>query len=278
MGLFGRLRALFGGSAPVPDLGMPPPADPLEVTGVVAETGAMAFQRDGKRYDFSVLLVAWRQDRGPAQSRLLRIERTIKGRDEAERWKAMFPARGTVRMRIEAPPRDRAGILVADLAEWLSGSHDSELERLAHASLNPEPYEHPVLGTIKPDPDFSSVFTCLGDWLGAEVEFVFNVRRGERPDALVPVLDLVLADPAGWQARARQKIAEDLFATWQADWNKTGEVLDVTAWLDRMKLLSISVSDDEGIEFDFDDNGLFGDQGVFVSGTREGFDLAELVA
>jgi|JI10StandDraft_1071094.scaffolds.fasta_scaffold246397_2 hypothetical protein len=267
--LFGRR------SAAVPDPQASEDSLPAIVTGIAGVGEKFGFRfdlgDDQCGWSFGVHLCVWRIEGGPLVATLLRLEHSLPSETALNRWIEAVPTDRPIRFRLTAPPELSGERYSARIAEYLGEIADSELAQLAEPILRPPPFVHPQLGQFKPAPSLPSFFEGSAMWRGQEVGLTLILDGAGRLDDRA--LDFLnLCDHADrWQAMVEDAIYEHLFELWDDNWRDEAEPsLSRAQWLGRMRLVDISVSENEQVSFEYDDGNLFWGHRVSVSGSLEG--------
>lgn len=263
---------LLGGSA-VAQQADGPADDPLVVTGVTSALGGGGFKIDDRdnpdAWTYSVHLIVWRQGKGSPQRILLRLEKALPSQAALSRWMEKVPSGKTVSVRLAAPPKRDGSRYLAQIADYLGQTGDAELAAIAEPMLRPAPFVHPRLGRFTPWERIPTIFEGKSSWRGQPVKLILESEgEGTLDDRAANMLTL-LAESERWHAAVEARIIAELYDTWVENWRKEGEpLLSRPEWLSRMRLESITLSEQGGITFDFDDGDLFWGHTIQASGSQ----------
>lgn len=151
--------------------------EPITITGIVRDHGSVAFPYGDRDYHSqAVRLAAWREGDGPVQTLQLWVTFRAATYEELQAIEKQFAAGQEVRFETSGAVnfRNRNGAPVSADVNWarmLEPVADSEVLAAADATLNPEPFEDPELGTFLPHSSIPEYFGQMREWLGQETTF-----------------------------------------------------------------------------------------------------------
>ncbi|WP_374529895.1 DUF2262 domain-containing protein [Novosphingobium sp.] len=250
-------------------------AQPLIVTGIAGPSGKFGFQSslegDSSDWKFGVTLAVWRMQGGAPVATELRLERSLPSQAALTRWMDTVPTGCPIRFRLAAPPEPSGTRLCAVIADYLGRNSDDELVELAAPILHPQPFVHPQLGQFNALPALPSFFEGFAEWRGKKVRLTLDADGNGTLDDRAAAF-LTLCDHADrWQAMVEDAAYEHLFEVWDDNWRDEAEPsLPRAAWLARLHLRDITVSEDDHVSFEYDDGDLFWGHRISVFGTLEG--------
>lgn len=250
-------------------------AQPLIVTGIAGPGGKFGFQSslgdEPSGWKFGVILAVWRMEGGVPQGAELHLERTLPSQAALTRWIDTIPTGCPIRFKLSAPPEPSARGYRAILTDYLGQSSDDELAALAEPILRPPPFVHPQLGQFKSMPELPSIFEGFAQWRGQKVQLALDADGGGTLDDRATTF-LTLCDHADrWQAMVEDAIYEHLFEVWDDNWRDEAEPsLPRAAWLAKMRLVDVTVSENDEVTFEFDDGDLFWGHRISAFGSLEG--------
>lgn len=188
-----------------------------------------------------------------------------------QRWTESMPAGKTVRFQLCAAPQYNDIRLIADLYDYLGRVDDAELAALADPILHPPPYVHPVLGRFDAIVEIPKVFEGKVEWRGRRVGLTLDPgRNGTLDDCAATMIEL-LAHADRWQAMVGVGIYDHLYDLWDSTWREEGKPSLLRGdWLAHLRLMSISVSEDKHVTFEYHDGDLFWGHHISAFGSLEG--------
>lgn len=251
----------------------------IEIVGLVDASGAGRSQLAGEpEWTFSASLIAWRTADGPVQRTPVRLERPA---DDAtyETLRHAFDPYDLVRLKVRLPPPEGDGTRHAFLEALVHTIvDDDELEAFAAALQVPVVVADPQLGPLTLDRQLDW-FAAKLPWRGGEIDLYLPAGSDDRPRMLTQARGVV-ATLADWDARARQRIRQDLFELYNDTWrNEETDPTPITeAVFDaRLVLSSVDVGEENGLTFWYGDGDLFAGHSIEVSGDlTDGFTSANL--
>jgi hypothetical protein len=79
-----------------------------------------------------------------------------------------------------------------------------------------------------------------------------------------------LGDQLGWQEQVENALYDQLYPVWaDNDWGAPADNPSRAQWLSRLSLKSITIRENGGFDFDFDDGELFLGHYVYASGSLD---------
>lgn len=239
-----------------------------QITGVVCSRGAsIGIERYGSsEHRLYFTLDTWRGADGITRPGHLVVRRTGTPRELRALMRRIEPY-AVISARVRWTPYDRAELL--ELVDAAVAANDPLVQRSAQLRI-PVMRHDEQFGTLTlhREPGWNRYFATV-EWGDDTVSLETRVGDDEEPDLRsLGIARALWADQRGWDARVRDFIARELLDDKNENWLRDGEApITADELKARVRLVMIQVNSHDGFHFHFNDDDLFWDHVIEVSGT-----------
>ncbi|MCJ8311738.1 MAG: DUF2262 domain-containing protein [Saccharospirillaceae bacterium] len=248
------------------------------INGVVGTYGLGAGKMPSDKYwSLSFSLVAWREIGYEINhSKLILSKNLIDG--ELKVIQAKIKEESLVKLKVKLSKKSTFGYARAQLVSILDTPDDIELKAVLTKYKEPVEINHPEFGTL--------VLDRSVDWFEGEVSWINKPIRisvsldeeTDSPESGLATIESLYKDASNWSKKITDYAVSQLLELKNENWLSEGEQkLDAAAFINSMKLESITVYPDGEFEFWHNDGDLFWGHSILISGTlTEGPNYAEI--
>ena len=165
------------------------------------------------------------------------------------------------------------------MVRLLGLSDDLELAEAAEPILNPQPYDHPILGRFCANPVMRDLFEKDVEWNGLPAVLSLTRSSETSLDILAVAAVKLLQDQHVWQRRLQMAVIESYYEVWTDNWQDDDDPpKSPDEWISKMRVQTISIESEDKFSFWLEDGDLFHGHSLAAWGTFDaGFSDVELV-
>lgn len=233
----------------------------VEIEGLVSPASQGGWPRSKEYSVHTFTFAAWRYPGGPLQRRDLTILRPVA---PDSKWTSDFPSLSIHRIRVRLSTDESRAVFAGNAAE-VADQHS--LAAVAKELAQPVVIATDRFGNLTLDRSLN-MFEGEAIWNGTRVRLCFDTDGSQDVSRGLKVAERLWDDEKSWKQRIEDHAIANLLTLRNEDWLQDGEAtLTSNEFRGRMKLMTISIDRDGGLEFWHDDGDLFGGHSILVSGS-----------